>query len=125
MMGHRQIEQAALFYEFSLERHVPADHLLRSIDRFVDLGEVRRELAGFYSTLGRPSIDPELMIRMLIIGYCFGIRSERRLCEEVHLNLAYRWYLSARARRRCSRSFHVLEEPARPFPRMLSSAAGL
>jgi transposase len=92
MMGHRQVEQAALFYEFSLERHVPADHLLRSIDRFVELGELRRELAAFYSTLGRPSVDPELMIRMLIVGYCFGIRSERRLCEEVHLNLAYRWF---------------------------------
>ena len=92
MMGHRQVEQAALFYEFSLERHVPADHLLRLIDRFVELGELRRELAPFYSTLGRPSIDPELMIRMLIVGYRFGIRSERRLCEEVHLNLAYRWF---------------------------------
>jgi transposase len=92
MMGCRQVEQAALFYEFSLERHVPADHLLRSIDRFVELGELRRELAAFYSTLGRPSIDPELMIRMLIVGYCFGIRSERRLCEEAHLNLAYRWF---------------------------------
>jgi transposase len=92
MMGHRQVEQAALFYEFSLERHVPADHLLRSIDRFVDLGDVRRELAAFYSTMGRPSVDPELMIRMLIVGYGFGIRSERRLCEEVHLNLAYRWF---------------------------------
>ena len=92
MMGHRQVEQAALFYEFSLEKHVPPDHLLRSIDRFVELGEVRRELAPFYSTMGRPSIDPELMIRMLIVGYCFGIRSERRLCEEVHLNLAYRWF---------------------------------
>jgi transposase len=92
MMGHRQVEQAALFYEFSLERHIPSDHLLRSIDRFVELGELRRELAPFYSTLGRPSIDPELMIRMLIVGYCFGIRSERRLCEEVHLNLAYRWF---------------------------------
>ena len=92
MMGHRQVEQAALFYEFSLERHVPADHLLRSIDRFVELEGVRRELAAFYSTMGRPSIDPELMIRMLIVGYCFGIRSERRLCEEVHLNLAYRWF---------------------------------
>ncbi len=92
MMGHRQGEQAALFYEFSLERHVPTDHLLRSIDRFVELGEVRRELTSFYSTLGRPSIDPELMIRMLIVGYCSGIRSERRLCEEVHLNLAYRWF---------------------------------
>jgi transposase len=92
MMGHRQVEQAALFYEFSLERYVPSDHLLRSIDRFVELGEVRRELAAFYSTMGRPSIDPELMVRMLIVGYCFGIRSERRLCEEVHLNLAYRWF---------------------------------
>jgi transposase len=92
MMGHRQVEQAALFYEFSLERHIPTDHLLRSIDRFVEFGELRRELAPFYSTLGRPSIDPELMMRMLIVGYCFGIRSERRLCEEVHLNLAYRWF---------------------------------
>ncbi len=91
-MGHQQFEQVALFYEFSLERHVPADHLLRSIDRFVALGDLRRELAPFYSAIGRPSVDPELMIRMLIVGYCFGIRSERRLCEEVHLNLAYRWF---------------------------------
>jgi transposase len=65
---------------------------LRSIDRFVELGELRLELGAFYSTMGRPSIDPQLMIRMLIVGYCFGIRSERRLCEEVHLNLAYRWF---------------------------------
>src|SRR6516165_8833084 len=92
MMGHRQVEQAALFYEFSLEKHIPADHLMRSIDRFVDLEQVRRDLAPFYSSIGRPSIDPELMIRMLLIGYCFGIRSERRLCDEVHLNLAYRWF---------------------------------
>jgi len=92
MMGHRQVEQAALFYEFSLGRHVPPDHLLRSIDRFVELSDIRRELTPFYSSTGRPSIDPELMIRMLMIGYCFGIRSERRLCEEVHLNLAYRWF---------------------------------
>jgi transposase len=92
MMGHRQVEQAALFYEFSLERHIPPGHLLRSIDRFVELSDLRRELARFYSSTGRPSIDPELMIRMLLIGYCFGIRSERRLCDEVHLNLAYRWF---------------------------------
>jgi transposase len=92
MMGPLQVEQGALFYNFSLDAHVPADHLLRSIDRFVDLSEVRRELAPFYSLMGRPSVDPELMIRMLIVGYCFGIRSERRLCEEVHLNLAYRWF---------------------------------
>ena len=92
MMGHQLGEQAALFYEFSLERHVPPNHLLRSIDRFVELDGLRRELSPFYSTIGRPSIAPELMIRMLLVGYCFGIRSERRLCEEVHLNLAYRWF---------------------------------
>lgn len=92
MMGERRFDQGALFYEFSLERHVPADHLLRSVDRFVDLGSVRVHLAPFYSDTGRPSIDPELLIRMLLVGYCTGIRSERRLCEEVHLNLAYRWF---------------------------------
>lgn len=92
MMGERQIDQPTLFYEFSLERHVPADHLLRSIDRFVDLGGIREQLRPYYSETGRPSVDPELMIRMLLIGYCMGIRSERRLCEEVHLNLAYRWF---------------------------------
>ncbi len=92
MMGERQVDQAALFYEFSLERHVPSDHLLRAIDRFVDLDGVRAHVAPFYSPIGRPSIDPELLIRMLLVGYCFGIRSERRLCEEVHLNLAYRWF---------------------------------
>src|SRR6188508_893587 len=92
MMGPRQVDQAPLFYEFSLERHVPAAHLLRAIDRFVDLSEVRCHLAPFYSSTGRPSIDPELLVRMLLVGYCYGIRSERRLCEEVHLNLAYRWF---------------------------------
>jgi transposase len=91
MMGEQRVQEA-LFYEFSLERHVPADHLLRSIDRFVDLSSIREYLRPFYSETGRPSIDPELMIRMLIVGYCVGIRSERRLCEEVHLNLAYRWF---------------------------------
>ena len=92
MMGERKVQQHELFYEFSLERHVPEKHLLRAIDRFVELDGLRRELEPFYSAIGRPSIDPELMIRMLIVGYCFGIRSERRLCEEVHLNLAYRWF---------------------------------
>src|SRR5215469_9817033 len=92
MMGERRAEQAALFYEFSLERHVPEKHLLRSIDRFVELDGLRQELAPFYSEIGRPSVDPELLIRMLLVGYCFGVRSERRLCEEVHLNLAYRWF---------------------------------
>ena len=92
MMGERRVDQAALFYTFSLEDHVPGSHLLRSIDRFVELEGLRAHLAPFYSAMGRPSIDPELLIRMLLVGYCFGIRSERRLCEEVHLNLAYRWF---------------------------------
>lgn len=92
MMGERKVDQGKLFYEFSLDRHVPQDHLLRSIDRFVDLDGVRAHLVSFYSPIGRPSIDPELMIRMLLVGYGLGIRSERRLCEEVHLNLAYRWF---------------------------------
>ena len=92
MMGKRTVMQEALFYSFRIEDHVPADHLLRSIDRLVDLSGIREHLKPFYSATGRPSIDPELMIRMLIVGYCMGIHSERRLCEEVHLNLAYRWF---------------------------------
>jgi len=92
MMGERRVDQGALFFEFSLERHVPTDHLLRAVDRFIDLNELRAHLAPFYSETGRPSIDPELLMRMLLVGYCYGIRSERRLCEEVHLNLAYRWF---------------------------------
>ena len=92
MMGERLTGQEALFYGFSLVQHVPDDHLLRSIDRFVDLSGVRDHLRDYYSSTGRPSVDPELMIRMLMVGYCFGIHSERRLCEEVHLNLAYRWF---------------------------------
>ena len=91
MMG-MQVEPAQLFYEFRLDDHVPTDHLLRRIDQFLELEGVRSGLKPFYSTIGRPSIDPTLMMRMLIVGYCMGIRSERRLCEEVHLNLAYRWF---------------------------------
>ena len=85
MMGFQNAPER-LFYDFCLEDHVPEDHLLRRIDAHLDLGEARRELKPFYSPIGRPSIDPELMIRMLIVGYCFAIRSERRLCEEVHLS---------------------------------------
>jgi transposase len=92
MMGERRVMQEALFYGFSLERHVPSNHMLRKIDRFVDLSDIRTHLEPYYSEVGRPSIDPELMIRMLLAGYCYGIRSERRLCEEVHLNMAYRWF---------------------------------
>ena len=88
MMGRLSGDQAQLFYEFRLEDRVPASHLLRQIDAVLDLSGLHRKLASYYSHTGRPSIDPELMIRMLLVGYCFGIRSERRLCEEVSLNLA-------------------------------------
>ncbi len=92
MMGHQEDTQAPLFYSFRLDAHIPANHLLRGIDRFLDLSELHQHLAPHYSNTGRPSIDPALLIRMLVVGYCFGIRSERKLCEEVHLNLAYRWF---------------------------------
>ena len=88
----RQTSAEPLFYIFCLEDHVPPDHPLRQIDRLLDLRPVREGMAKHYSAIGRPSIDPELMIRMLLIGYLQGIRSERRLVEEVHLNLAYRWF---------------------------------
>ena len=92
MMGEQLGRQDRLFYEFCLDDFVPADHVLRRIDAVLDLSWLRAELAPYYSHTGCPSVDPELMIRMLIVGYCFGIRSERRLCQEVGLNLAYRWF---------------------------------
>jgi transposase len=94
MMGRQTGDQSQLFYLFNLERRIPASHLLRRINPVVTriLGKLRENLAPFYSEIGRPSIDPELMIRMLIVGYCYGIRFERRLCEEVDLHLAYRWF---------------------------------
>jgi transposase len=92
MMGRQTRGQEQLFYEFSLDEVVPADHLVRRIDAVLDTSWVHRELAPFYSTLGRPSIDPELMIRMLIVGYVFAIRSEREICRDVQVNLAYRWF---------------------------------
>jgi transposase len=92
MMGRLDDRQASLFYDFCLEDHVPQDHLLRKVAKVLDLADVRQQLAPYYSVMGRPSLDPGLMIRMLLIGYLYGIRSERRLVEEVHLNLAYRWF---------------------------------
>jgi transposase len=92
MMGQLPAQQNALFYEFCLENHIPEAHLLRQIDQFLDLDQARVHLDPFYSHTGRPSVDPELMIRMLLVGYCYGIRSERRLCEEIRFNLAYRWF---------------------------------
>ncbi len=94
MMGKQKGDQSQLFYLFNLEDRIPSDHLLRKINPMVSrvLADLREKLASFYSDIGRPSIDPELMMRMLMVGYCYGIRSERRLCEEVKLHLAYRWF---------------------------------
>ena len=92
MMGRRNQGQRQLFYEFRLDEAVPDDHLARKIDALLDLSWVYAELAPYYSEIGRPSIDPVLMIRMLIIGYVFAIRSERQICREVQVNLAYRWF---------------------------------
>src|SRR6202022_3570154 len=91
MMGC-QATKREYFVSVSLDEYVPEDHLLRAVDHFLDLSEFRQHVACSCSHTGRPSIDPELMIRMLIIGYCYGIRSERRLCEEVSVNLSYRWF---------------------------------
>ena len=92
MMGRQNNDQGPLFYEFRLDEAVPADHLVRKLEAVLDLSWVYAELAPHYPRLGRPSIDPVLMIRMLIIGYVFGLRSERLLCREVQVNFAYRWF---------------------------------
>ena len=92
MMGRREGGQGQFFYAFDLDEVVPRDHLVRQIDAMLDLSWVHKELAPYYSHTGRPSIDPVLMIRMLIVGYVFAIRSERRICAEVQVNLAYRWF---------------------------------
>jgi hypothetical protein len=92
MMGRLKNEQGRLFYEFHLSDAVPEDHLVRKIDAALDLSGLRSELVPHYSSMGRPSIDPELMIRMLVVGYVFALRSERLICREVRVNLAYRWF---------------------------------
>ena len=92
MMGRLKSDQGQLFYEFVLGDAIPKDHLVRKIDSALDLSWLRNELAPHYSSMGRPSIDPELMIRMLVVGYVFAIRSERLICREVQVNLAYRWF---------------------------------
>ena len=91
-MGRLEPGQERLFYEFRLEDQVPANHLVRKLDALLDFEAIRKQLEPFYSEIGRPSVDPELMIRMLLIDYCYSIRSERRLCEEVRFNLAYKWF---------------------------------
>src|SRR3954464_10060797 len=92
MMGRREDSQVQFLYAFDLDKVVPPDHLVRQIDGVLDLSWVHKELAPYYSHTGRPSIDPVLMIRMLLVGYVFALRSERRLCSEGQVNLAYRWF---------------------------------
>jgi transposase len=94
MMGRQRRDRGRLFYEFRLEDRIPENHLLLRMNMFVTaaLADLHKELKPHYSEIGRPSIDPELMIRMLIVGYCYGTRSERMLCQEVELHLAYRWF---------------------------------
>jgi transposase len=87
MMGRQEIGQGQFFYAFNLDKVVPPDHLVRQIDGLLDLSWVHKELAPYYPHTGRPSIDP-----VLIVGYVFAIRSERRICAEVQVNLAYRWF---------------------------------
>ena len=91
MMG-QQTRTESLFYYFRLEDQIPEDHLLRLIDHYVDFRFVRERLKSFYSSTGRPSIDPEVLLRLLLVGYLYGITSERRLLEEVRMHLAYRWF---------------------------------
>ena len=92
MMGERLVRQDSLFYDVCLEDRVPADHLVRRLDAVLDLSWLRAELAPYYSHTGCPSVDPELLIRMMLIGYCYSIRSDRRLCQDVDMNFAYRWF---------------------------------
>ena len=133
-MGRLNHDQGQLFYSFCLEEVVPDDHLVREIAAVLDLGWVRDELAPYYSSTGRPSIDPELMIRMLIIGYVFAIRSERLLCRELAVNLAYRWFCglsiedkvpdhSAFSRARNER-FHESDLCRQVFERVVSACIG-
>ena len=116
MMGRLEAQEPSLFYDFCLEDHVPHDHLLRQIAKVIDLSDIRQKLAAYYSAMGRPSLDPELVIRMLLIGYIYGIRSERRLVEEVHLNLAYRWFCGLGLKGE-ARTIQLFQNAAWPVPR--------
>src|SRR6266567_4750331 len=115
MMGQQTSDQSQLFYLFNLEQRIPEGHLLRRMNPVVTrvLADLREKLAPFYSAIGRPSVDPELMLRMLLVGYCYGIRFERRLCEEVELPLV----LPPRSGRRGTRPLDILGQSARPLPR--------
>src|SRR3977135_3506905 len=115
-MGRLKSDPGQLFYEFHLGDVVPEDHLVRKIDAALDLSWLRSELAPHYSSMGRPSIDPELMIRILVVGYVFAIRSERLICREVQVNLAYRWFCKLGIEDYPG-SFGIFARPQRAIPR--------
>jgi transposase len=117
MMDRLKSDQHQLFYEFHLGDAVPEDHLVRKIDAALDLSWLRGELASHYSSMGRPSIDPELMIRMLVVGYDFAIRSERLICREVQVNLAYRWFCKLGIEDAVPDHSAFLARPQRALPR--------
>jgi transposase len=125
MMGRLKSDQGQLFYEFHLSEAVPEDHLVRKIDAALDLSWLRSELAPHYSSMGRPSIDPELMIRMLVVGYVFAIRSERLICREVQVNLAYRWFCRLGTRTLSRIIQHFREPGTSVFARAMFFAACL
>ena len=110
MMGQQDQDQGQLFYEFNLDEVIPKEHLLRRMNVFVTgvLADVHQQLKPFYSEIGRPSVDPELMIRMLIVGYCYGIRHERRLCSQATPCLPM--VLQARSRRQGPASLHIFDQ---------------
>ncbi len=106
MIGLQTGYQNRFFYSFDLEKHIPQNHLLSGINLHLDLSGFRQHISECCSDTSSPSIDPELIIRMLIIGYSFGIRPERRLCEEVHLNSTYRWFCRS-LKQRCQAHYRV------------------
>src|SRR6266567_7426633 len=121
MMGRLNHDQRQLFYSFSLEEAVPDDHLVRKIAAVLDLSWVHAELAPHYPNNGRPSIDPELMIRMLIISYVFAIRSERSLCRDVQVNLAYRWFCGCHSACNFWKPIDIHAEPSTALSRAHAS----
>src|ERR1022692_1394077 len=92
LMMRQHTRSESLFYYFRLEDHVPENHRLRLIDRHISFGFVLEKLKDSYSENGRPSIDPELLLRILLIGYLYGITSERKLVEELRMHLSWRWF---------------------------------
>ena len=127
MMGRQDRDQGRLFYEFNLDDVIPRDHLLRRMNGFVTaaLGDLHQQLGAYYSAIGRPSVDPELMIRMLIVGYCNGIRHERRLCAEVKLHLGYRWFCKLDLTDKVPHPLDVFRQSSRALSRERHPAAHL